>query len=141
MKNNELAKVAIEARNLSYSPYSKFKVGAALLCKDGKVFKGANVENSSYPLCMCAERNALYSAMMNGYKKEDFVALAISAETLDRIVEMLKQGYSNRDIADTLDISVENVYQVRIAKSRRYRKLYEAVGGWPRTYRRFKNRK
>ena len=81
MKNNELAKVAIEARNLSYSPYSNFKVGAALLCKDGKVFKGANVENSSYPLCMCAERNALYSAMMNGYKKEDFVALAIAAET------------------------------------------------------------
>lgn len=81
MKNNELAKVAIEARNLSYSPYSKFKVGAALLCKDGRVFKGANVENSSYPLCMCAERNALYSAMMNGYKKEDFVALAIAAET------------------------------------------------------------
>ena len=81
MKNNELAKVAIEARNLSYSPYSKFKVGAALLCKDGKVFKGANVENSSYPLCMCAERHALYSAMMNGYKKEDFVALAIAAET------------------------------------------------------------
>ncbi len=81
MKNNELAKVAIEARNLSYSPYSKFKVGAALLCKDGKVFKGANIENSSYPLCMCAERNALYSAMMNGYKKEDFVALAIAAET------------------------------------------------------------
>ena len=81
MKNNELAQVAIEARELSYSPYSKFKVGAALLCKDGKVFKGANVENSSYPLCNCAERNALYHAMMNGYKKEDFVALAIAADT------------------------------------------------------------
>ena len=81
MKNNELAKVAIEARDLSYSPYSKFKVGAALLCKDGKVFKGANIENSSYPLCMCAERNALYHAMINGYKKEDFVALAIAADT------------------------------------------------------------
>ena len=81
MKNSELANTAIEARNLSYSPYSKFKVGAALLCKDGKVFKGANIENSSYPLCMCAERNALYNAMMNGYKKEDFVALAIAADT------------------------------------------------------------
>ena len=75
------------------------------------------------------------------YTLADHRRIAISAETLDRIVEMLKQGYSNRDIADTLDISVENVYQVRIAKSRRYRKLYEAVGGWPRTYRRFKNRK
>ena len=72
---------AIQARELSYSPYSKFKVGAALLCKDGKVFKGANIENSSYPLCMCAERNALYHALMNGYTKNDFVALAIIADT------------------------------------------------------------
>ena len=81
MNNQELVKAAVMARELSYSPYSKFKVGAALLCKDGRVFQGANVENSSYPLCMCAERNALYNAMMNGYKKEDFVALAIAADT------------------------------------------------------------
>ena len=72
---------AKEARNLSYSPYSKFAVGAALLCKDGQIFVGANIENSSYPLCMCAERNALYNAMMNGYKKDDFQALAIVADT------------------------------------------------------------
>ena len=77
----QLVKQAIAARKLSYSPYSKFAVGAALLCKDGKVFVGANVENSSYPLCMCAERNALYNAMMNGYSKNDFVALAIVADT------------------------------------------------------------
>ena len=81
MKKEELVAKAIEARELSYSPYSNFKVGAALLTKDGKVFLGANIENSSYPLCMCAERNALYHAMMNGYKKEDFVALALSADT------------------------------------------------------------
>ena len=76
-----LVETAIQARELSYSPYSKFKVGAALLCKDGKVFKGANIENSSYPLCMCAERNALYHALMNGYTKNDFIALAIVADT------------------------------------------------------------
>ena len=76
-----LVEKAKEARKLSYSPYSNFAVGAALLCKDGKVFVGANVENSSYPLCMCAERNALYNAMMSGYKKEDFQALAIVADT------------------------------------------------------------
>ena len=81
MRDEELMQQAIEARQLSYSPYSNFKVGAALLCKDGKVFVGANVENSSYPLCMCAERNALYNAMMNGYKKSDFLALAIAADT------------------------------------------------------------
>ena len=81
MRDEELMQKAVDARQLSYSPYSNFKVGAALLCKDGKVFLGANVENSAYPLCMCAERNALYNAMMNGYKKSDFLALAIAADT------------------------------------------------------------
>ena len=81
MNSKQLIEEAVAARKLSYSPYSRFAVGAALLCKDGKVFLGANVENSSYPLCMCAERNALYNALMNGYKKDDFVALAIVADT------------------------------------------------------------
>ena len=76
-----LVKKAIEARKLSYSPYSRFAVGAAILTKDGEVFMGANVENSAYPLCMCAERNAIYNAYMNGYKKEDIVALALAADT------------------------------------------------------------
>ena len=81
MKREELIKQAEGARKLSYSPYSHFAVGAALLTKDGKVFLGANIENSSYPLCMCAERNALYNAMMDGYQKEDFAALALTADT------------------------------------------------------------
>ena len=81
MKKEELIAKAKEARELSYSPYSRFAVGAAVVTKDGKVFLGANVENSSYPLCMCAERNALYNAYMHGYKKDDFVALALIADT------------------------------------------------------------
>lgn len=81
MDKKELIKKAIEARSLSYSPYSHFAVGAALLTKDGQVFVGANIENSSYPLCMCAERNAIYNAMLHGYKKSDFVMLALSADT------------------------------------------------------------
>ena len=81
MKKEELIKKAENARELAYAPYSKFKVGAALLTKDGQVFLGANIENSSYPLCMCAERNALYNAMLHGYKKADFVALALTADT------------------------------------------------------------
>ena len=59
MEAKELVLKAIEARKLSYSPYSHFKVGAAVLAKDGSVFVGANIENSSYPLCMCAERRSL----------------------------------------------------------------------------------
>ena len=78
---DKLINEAIKARELSYSPYSNFKVGASLLCKDGTIFKGSNVENASYPLCMCAERNAIYNAMMNGYKKDDFLALAVVADT------------------------------------------------------------
>lgn len=81
MDKNALVEKAKEARSLSYSPYSHFAVGAALLTKDGKVFLGANIENSAYPLCMCAERNALYNAYMHGYKKSDFIALALSADT------------------------------------------------------------
>ena len=77
----DLIQEALDARELSYSPYSNFAVGAAILCADGSVFVGANVENSAYPLCMCAERNALYNAMMNGKTKDDFVALAVVADT------------------------------------------------------------
>ena len=81
MTKEQLIAKAKEARELSYSPYSNFKVGAAVLTKDGKVFLGANIENSAYSMCMCAERNALYHALMNGYTKNDFVALAIVADT------------------------------------------------------------
>ncbi len=77
----ELVDLAVEARARSYSPYSKFAVGAALVCHDGSVYIGANVENASYPLCMCAERNALYGAMMDGKRADDMAALAIVADT------------------------------------------------------------
>ena len=77
----ELLDKAKQARALSYSPYSHFAVGAALECADGSVFCGANIENASFPLGMCAERNAIYHALMRGKKKEDFVSLAIMADT------------------------------------------------------------
>lgn len=77
----ELIEDAKEARSLSYSPYSHFAVGAAVILKDGRIFLGANIENASYPLCMCAERNAIYNAMMNGATSDDFMALAVVADT------------------------------------------------------------
>lgn len=81
MKKEELIAMAIDARKRAYVPYSKFQVGAALVTKDGKVYQGANIENASYPLCMCAERNALYNALMHGEKKENFVAMAVTGKT------------------------------------------------------------
>ena len=73
----EIIDLAFKARENAYAPYSNFKVGACILCKDGSTFLGANIENVSYGATNCAERSAVFSAYSNGYREEDFVALAI----------------------------------------------------------------
>ncbi len=75
MKDEELIKQALAARKNAYCPYSNFPVGAALLCADGSVYTGVNVENASYGLTMCAERVAMFKAISEG--KRDFVKLAV----------------------------------------------------------------
>lgn len=67
--------VAKEARENSYSPYSNFKVGAALLTKNGKVYKGCNVENGAYSPSCCAERTAFVKAISEGDKEFDSIAI------------------------------------------------------------------
>ena len=59
MTDQELVRLALDMRNYSYVPYSRFPVGAALLCADGRVFTGCNVENAAYGSTICAERTAL----------------------------------------------------------------------------------
>ena len=76
-----LYEAAVAARKNSYSPYSKFKVGASLLLDDNTIVSGTNVENSSYGLACCAERNALFTAVGMGYKKENIKALLVVANT------------------------------------------------------------
>ncbi|MDR2901292.1 MAG: cytidine deaminase [Treponema sp.] len=76
MDLDRLFKEAEKAALQSYSPYSHFRVGAALLTEDGKIFTGANVENRSFGLTICAERSAVVSAVSSGEKR--FIALAIS---------------------------------------------------------------
>lgn len=66
---------AIEARTFSYSPYSHFQVGAALLCKDGSIYTGCNIENAGYGPTNCGERTAFFKAISEG--KTDFTAIAI----------------------------------------------------------------
>jgi len=68
-----------KAREMAYVPYSKFKVGAALLTKDGKVYRGCNIENAAYSMCNCAERTALFKAYSEGDK--EYAALAVVADT------------------------------------------------------------
>jgi cytidine deaminase len=73
----QLVQAAIQARERAVAPYSKFKVGAALLTKNGEVIPGANVESASYGLTCCAERVALFKALTDG--KKDFIAVAVVA--------------------------------------------------------------
>ena len=70
-----LVEEAIKAMNNSYSPYSNFKVGAALKTKDGKIFAGCNIESVSYTPSNCAERTAFFKAISEGYKEFDSIAI------------------------------------------------------------------
>lgn len=75
MTDRELMQLAVQAREFSYSPYSSFRVGAALLCKNGKVYGGANIENAAYTPTNCAERTAIFKAVSEG--EREFSAIAI----------------------------------------------------------------
>ncbi|WP_078552783.1 cytidine deaminase [Bacillus alkalicellulosilyticus] len=79
MKEDILLEEAKKARKRAYVPYSKFKVGAALLTKDGDVFHGCNIENASYGLTNCAERTAIFKAISEG--ENEFQAIAVIADS------------------------------------------------------------
>ena len=75
MTGTELVKLALEARERAYTPYSHFAVGAALLTKEGKVYQGCNIENASYSPTNCAERTAFFKAIYEG--ERNFAAIAV----------------------------------------------------------------
>lgn len=79
METNELIEKAKEYRERAYTPYSKFKVGAAVLTRRGNVYGGCNIENASYPLTNCAERTAIFKAVSEG--EREFEAIAVVADT------------------------------------------------------------
>ena len=78
MDYRKLVRHAQSARKYSYSPYSHFRVGAAILTSDGSVFTGCNVENSSFGLTICAERNAIFKAISEGHTR--FTAIAVVSD-------------------------------------------------------------
>ena len=81
MTNEELIKLAFKAKENSYAPYSNFHVGAALLCEDGSVFSGCNIENGSFGATNCAERTAIFKAVSEG--KRNFKKIAIVSDSED----------------------------------------------------------
>jgi len=77
MEQKEILELAFKAMDNAYAPYSNYHVGACVVCKDGKYFLGANIENASYGATICGERNAIFAAYSNGYRKDDIEVLAI----------------------------------------------------------------
>lgn len=81
MTDRELIEISKKAQEFAYAPHSKFKVGAALLCRDGSVYTGCNIENATYGATNCAERTAVFKAVSEG--KRDFTAIAITSSGKD----------------------------------------------------------
>ena len=80
MEDQELIELARKAREFSYSPYSKFKVGAALITHDGKVYSGCNIENASFGITNCAERTAIFKAVSEGAREIDTIAIIADSD-------------------------------------------------------------
>lgn len=87
----ELLQKAIEARRQSYSPYSHYQVGACLLCADGTLYSGCNIENAAFGPTICAERTAIFKAVSEG--KRDFSAIAIVGGPESTEESQLKPAY------------------------------------------------
>mgnify|MGYP001065522993 CR=1 FL=1 len=79
MDRKKLIEMAFAARENAYTPYSHFKVGAALLCSDGKIYTGCNIENASFGPTICAERVAVFKAVSEGHR--DFVRIVIAGRS------------------------------------------------------------
>ena len=117
-------KEAFEAKEKAYAPYSEFKVGAALLCADGTVYKGCNIENASYPVTICAERVALASAVAEG--KREFSAIVITGGE----DYCFPCGMCRQALAEFCDKN----FKVVIAKNENETKVYKLIELLPEAF-------
>ena len=106
MNYKPLIRRARLAKKYSHSPYSKFRVGAALLAASGKIYSGCNIENSSFSLTICAERTALFKAISEGSKK--FKAIAIVSDSDDYIPPCGACRQVMLDLAPDMEVILTN---------------------------------
>ena len=118
---NQLIDTAIHQLKYSYTPYSNFKVGAALLAKNGQVYTGCNIENASYGACNCAERTALFRAVYE--EKKEFCAIAIVGKSQEKeeFDYCAPCGICRQVMAEFCD---PDTFQVIVAKSTEDYKIY-----------------
>ena len=132
MNEAELIRAAFEARRSSYSPYSGYKVGAALYTRGGKIIKGCNIENSSYGLCNCAERTAIFKAVSEGLR--DFEAIAI--------VGGINEGNETNDYAYPCgacrqvmrEFCIPDIFKIIVARSETDYKVYTLSELFPESF-------
>ncbi|MDO4965741.1 MAG: cytidine deaminase [Lachnospiraceae bacterium] len=115
MDNVSLVKLAIEARKNAYTPYSEYKVGAALLTKDGEVIKGCNIENASYGATNCAERTAFFKAVSEG--KHDFEKIAIVGGKASETDEFSDYAYPCGICRQVMREFCSSSFEIVVAKS------------------------
>ncbi len=108
MENRDLVKLAIEAREKAYVPYSNFAVGAAVEMEDGKIFTGCNIENASYGATNCAERTAIFKAVSEGYKMIKKIAVIGDMSTYTAPCGICRQVIAEFADKDTIIIVIKN---------------------------------
>lgn len=106
MNYSLLAEEAVKAKAKAYPPYSNFHVGAALLTEDNKIYHGANIENSSYSLTICAERTAIFNAYLEGERKFKAIAIASDAKEFCPPCGACRQVIS--DLCGNIDVVMVN---------------------------------
>lgn len=109
-----LIRSARTAQGNAHAPYSGFKVGAALLTSDGKIYRGCNVETSSYSLTICAERNAIFKAISEGEKEFRAVAVVSSADALTSPCGACRQVLW--DLAGDIDVVLSSSKRTKVVK-------------------------
>ena len=117
----ELIEMALEARMLAYAPYSHFMVGAALLGKDGVVYKGCNVENASYPATNCAERTAIFSAVADGQREFEAIAIVGGSEYAEKLEFCAPCGVCRQVMRE---FCVPESFEIILAKSTKEYKVF-----------------
>ncbi|QUH31724.1 cytidine deaminase [Vallitalea guaymasensis] len=123
MNYSELVNEAMKAKEMAYVPYSKFKVGAAVVTKGGKIYTGCNIENASFGATNCAERTALFKAVSEGDREFDAIAVVSSSGDFTPpcgicrqvLAELMPEGkiiLANND-GETREYMVEDLLPVR----------------------------
>ncbi len=118
MDYKELLKSAIEIKKNSYSPYSKFKVGAAVLMENGKIYTGVNIENSSFGATNCAERTAIFKAISDDVRNIKAIAIAGDGDDLILPCGICRQVIAEFSDEDTEIVCGKNDREYKVFKVR-----------------------